>query len=304
MTLEISRLQQKLESGKFVITAEVCPPKGSDCSAFIASAKELAPLVDAVNVTDNQGAHMRISPLAAASLLQRDGIEPIFQLTCRDRNRLALQSDLLGAAALGIKNVLLLTGDHLSCGDHKEAKGVFDLDAVQLIDAASRLCHGEDLAGRKLQGPPSLFIGAAAAPEAEPFELTLFKLRKKIHAGARFFQTQAIFNPAAYRRFQEVMAPQGVKTIAGILILKSAGMARFINANIPGLRIPEEIIAELESASDQRRTGIEIACRLAREVQPFCHGIHVMPMGVDEGVGAIVAALSNTSDDKESIPCR
>lgn len=304
MTIEISRLQQKLENREFVITAEVCPPKGSDCSAFIASAKELAPLVDAVNVTDNQGAHMRISPLAAATLLQREGIEPIFQLTCRDRNRLALQSDILGAAALGIRNVLLLTGDHLSCGDHKEAKGVFDLDAVQLIDAASRLCRGGDLAGRKLHGHPSMFIGAAAAPEAEPFELTLFKLRKKIHAGARFFQTQAVFNPAAYRRFQEAIAPLGAKTIAGILILKSAGMARFINANIPGLLIPEEILAELESSSDPRRTGIEIACRLAREVQPFCHGIHIMPMGVDDGVGAIVAALSAGKQSKEDIKCR
>jgi len=287
-----SRLQKKLESSEFVITAEVCPPKGSDCDAFIQSARELAPLVDAINVTDNQGAHMRISPLAAAALLLREGIEPVFQMTCRDRNRLALQSDLIGAAALGVKNVLLLTGDHISFGDHKEAKAVFDLDSVQLIDTASRLCRGEDLAGKKLHGAPSLFIGAAAAPEAVPFELTMFKLRKKIAAGAKFLQTQALFDPETCRKFHEAVTPLGPRIIAGILILKSAGMARFINSNIPGLRIPEAIISELESSPNPAATGIDIACRLAAEMKPFCHGIHIMPMGLEKAVPRIVAAVS------------
>lgn len=294
-----SILQQKLEKRQFVITTEVSPPKGADCSAFVRMARELAPLVDAINVTDNQGAHMRISPLAAATLLQREGIEPVFQLTCRDRNRLALQSELLGAAALGVKNILLLTGDHISFGDHKGAKAVFDLDSVQLIDAASRLCLGEDLAGRKLHGAPSFFIGAAAAPEAEPFELTLFKLRKKISAGARFLQTQAVFEPASCRRLYHAVAPLGAGIIAGILILKSAGMARFIDANIPGLKIPAEIIAELENSPDPAATGIDIACRLATEVMPFCHGIHIMPMGLDRGVPAIVSAVSAGKQSKE-----
>lgn len=291
MTLTPSRLQQKLESTEFVITAEVCPPKGSDCHLFVQSALEMAPFVDAINVTDNQGAHMRISPLAAAALLLREGIEPVFQMTCRDRNRLALQSDLLGAAALGVKNVLLLTGDHISFGDHKEAKTVFDLDSVQLIAAASRLCRGEDLAGKRLHGAPELFIGAAAAPEADPFELTLFKLRKKIAAGARFLQTQALFDPEACKNFHAAVAPLGARTIAGILILKSAGMARFINSNIPGLRIPDTIIAELESSSDPQATGIDIACRLAADMKPFCHGIHIMPMGLDMAVPQVVAAI-------------
>ncbi|HZV82531.1 MAG TPA: methylenetetrahydrofolate reductase [Geobacteraceae bacterium] len=292
MIVSSSRLQQKLEGEQFVVTTEVCPPKGADCSAFVSMARELAPFVDAINVTDNQGAHMRISPLAAAALLQREGIEPVFQLTCRDRNRLALQSDLLGAAALGVKNILLLTGDHISFGDHKEAKAVFDLDSVQLIDAASRLCRGEDLSGKKLHGAPSFYIGAAAAPEAEPFELTLFKLRKKISAGARFLQTQAVFAPLACQKFHQAVAPLGTRIIAGIIILKSAGMARFINANIPGLKIPETIIAELENSANPHATGIDIACRLAKEVKPYCHGIHIMPMGQEQGVSAIVASVS------------
>lgn len=295
MTTTLSRLQEKLDSHEFVITTEVCPPKGADCTAFLAGARGLAPFVDAINVTDNQGAHMRISPLAAAALLLREGIEPVYQLTCRDRNRLALQSDLLGAAAIGVKNVLLLTGDHITFGDHKGAKAVFDLDSVQLIDAAARLCNGEDLAGKKLHGPPSLFIGAAAAPEADPFELTLYKLRKKVAAGARFFQTQAIFNAEACRKFNEAVAPLGVKTIAGILILKSAGMARFINSSIPGLKIPDEIIGELESSSNPAATGIDIACRLAAEMKPYCHGIHIMPMGLEIAVPSVIKAINSAS---------
>ena len=292
MTSNSSRLQQKLAAGQFVLTAEVCPPKGTDTTAFIAAAGKLAPLIDAVNVTDNQGANMRISPLAASALLIREGIEPVFQLTCRDRNRLALQSELLGAAAIGVKNVLLLTGDHISFGDHKEAKTVFDLDSVQLIKTVAGLCNGADLSGRQLQGSPTFFICAAAAPEAEPFDLTLFKLRKKVAAGAAFFQTQAVFNAAAFDRFCSAVNELDVKIIAGILILKSAGMARYINANIPGLKVPDTIINELENSSNPAATGIEIACRLAREVKPVCHGIHIMPMGLDEAVPLIVGEIA------------
>ncbi len=291
MTPTPSRLQQKLEAAEFVITAEVCPPKGSDCTAFIQSAREIAPLVDAINVTDNQGAHMRISPLAAAALLLREGIEPVFQMTCRDRNRLALQSDLIGAAALGVKNVLLLTGDHISFGDHKEAKAVFDLDSVQLIETASRLCRGEDLTGRKLHGAPSLFIGAAAAPEAVPFELTMYKLQKKIAAGATFLQTQALFDPESCRKFHDAVTPLGARIIAGILILRSAGMARFINSHIPGLKIPEAIISELECSPNPAATGIDIACRLAAAIKPYCHGLHIMPMGQDMAIRSVIETV-------------
>lgn len=287
----ISRLQQKLDAGEFVITAEVCPPKGCDCGDFLAKARALRGVADAINVTDNQGANMRISPLAAAALLVREGIEPIFQLTCRDRNRMALQSDLLGAAALGIRNILALTGDHISFGDHRQAKPVFDLDSVQLLQAVAGLAGGKDLAGNSLQGTPVFYAGAAAAPEAEPFAPTLFKLEKKAAAGARFLQTQAVFDPARLRAFREAVSPLGVKVVAGILLLKSANMARFVTNNIPGLRVPDHLIAELENSPDPLTGGMAIARRLAAEASPFCDGLHIMAMGREDLIPEIVEAV-------------
>jgi len=284
----ISRLQKRLDAGGFVITAEVCPPKGCDCGEFLEKAGELREDVDAVNVTDNQGANMRISPLAAAALLVRSGIEPIFQITCRDRNRMALQSDLLGAAALGIVNVLALTGDHISFGDHGQAKAVFDLDSVQLLQTIRELAGGKDLAGATLQGVPHFYTGAAAAPEAEPFPLTLYKLEKKVAAGAQFFQTQAVFDPEKFRNFSAGVKHLNVRIIAGILLLKSAGMARYVNANIPGLTVPPSIIEELEKAATPLAKGVEIARRLAAEVRPFCDGIHIMAMGREELIPEII----------------
>jgi len=292
MTANVSNLQSKLSRGEFVITAEVCPPKGCDTTLFREQSRALTGIVDAINVTDNQGANMRISPLAASCLLLREGVEPLLQLTCRDRNRLALQSDLLGAAALGITNILALSGDHICFGDHKEAKTVFDLDSVQLLEAIKCLESGVDLSGKKLNGTPRFFTGAAAAPEAEPFELTLFKLRKKAAAGAKFFQTQAIFHPDKLERFSESIQPLGVKIISGILLLKSAGMARYINKNIPGLRVPDELILELENAVNPAETGIEIACRLARAVKPYSDGLHIMAMGREEAIPEIVSKCS------------
>jgi 5,10-methylenetetrahydrofolate reductase len=284
----ISLLQKKLDAGEFVVTAEVCPPKGPDCDGFLEKSLALRDYVDCINVTDNQGANMRISPLAASALLAQAGIEPVFQITCRDRNRMALQSDLLGAAALGIVNVLALTGDHISFGDHARAKPVFDLDSVQLLDSISGLNAGRDMAGSPLQGMPHLYPGAAAAPEAEPFPLTLFKLEKKAKAGARFFQTQAIFNPAKLHAFHDAVSHLDVKIIAGVLLIKSAGMARYVNANIPGLNVPPGIIAELENAPSPITKGVEIARRLVSEIRPFCHGIHVMVMGREELIPDII----------------
>lgn len=286
-----SRLQQKLDAGEFVVTAEVCPPKGADCGDFLARARALHGIVDAVNVTDNQGANMRISPLAASALLVREGIEPILQLTCRDRNRMALQSDLLGAAALGIRNVLALTGDHISFGDHRQAKPVFDLDSVQLLQAISVLATGRDLAGNPLHGIPEFYAGAAAAPEAEPFEPTLTNLGKKVAAGARFFQTQAFFDPDRLRYFREAVGPFDVKVIAGIFLLKSAKMARFVTTNIPGLRVPEAVVEELENAPDPLMQGVAIARRLAGEARSCCDGIHIMAMGREDLIPEIVAAV-------------
>jgi 5,10-methylenetetrahydrofolate reductase len=284
----ISRLQEKLDAGEFVVTAEVCPPKGADCSAFLEGAAMLSDRVDCINVTDNQGANMRISPLAAAALLVRAGIEPIYQITCRDRNRLALQSDLLGAAALGIVNVLALTGDHISFGDHRQAKPVFDLDSVQLLDTIRGLVSGRDMTGNPLQGVPRFYAGGAAAPEAEPLPLTIFKLEKKVAAGARFFQTQAVFNTEKLAIFREATRHLDVKVIAGVLLVKSAGMARYVNANIPGLTIPAELVSQLENTSSPLATGVEIARRLVAEVKPFCDGVHVMAMGREDLIPEII----------------
>ncbi len=289
-----NRFRNKLIAGQFVVTTEVCPPKGCDCSQFLATARMLAPLVDAINVTDNQGANMRISPLAAAALLVREEIEPIYQITCRDRNRLALQSDLLGAAALGITNILALTGDHISFGDHPEGKPVFDLDSVQLLDTIARLNNGQDLSGRALDSTPTFFPGAAAAPEAEPFEPTRYKLAKKVASGAAFLQTQAIFDLSKFARFRELVQPLGVKVIAGIIVLKSAGMAKYINRNIPGLTVPDEVVAELEGSADQLGAGVAIATRLARELTPLCDGIHLMAMGREDVIPQIVNCLHIT----------
>ena len=286
-------LQEQLAAGRFVVTAEVCPPKGCDVPEFLARARAVAAVVDAINVTDNQGANMRISPLAAAALLVREGIEPVYQLTCRDRNRLALQSELLGAAALGVRTVLALTGDHIACGDHRGAKPVFDLDSVQLLQAIARLNEGRDLSGAPLDGSPAFFAGAAAAPEAEPFALSLLKLEKKAAAGARFFQTQAVFSAEKLAAFVAAVRPLGVKVIAGILLLKSAGMARYVNRHIPGLTVPDELIAELEQAAEPAAAGVTIARRLVAAARECCDGIHVMAMGREDLIPEIVAAVDS-----------
>jgi 5,10-methylenetetrahydrofolate reductase len=251
----------------------------------------VAPHVDAINVTDNQGANMRMTPLTAAALLVREGIEPIMQITCRDRNRLALQSDLLGASAMGIHNLLALSGDHISCGDHRQGRAVFDLDSVMLIQAIQGLNAGRDINGRPLSGSTTFFTGAAAAPEVEPFIVTRPKLAKKAAAGAGFFQTQAIFDPQRLRVFCAAVEPLGVKVIAGILVLKSAKMAEFINRNIPGLKIPSTVVERLANAPDPAAEGLRIAIELALQCRDISHGIHLMAMGRDEVVPEIIAAL-------------
>jgi len=235
---------------------------------------------------------MRISPLAAAALLLREEIEPIYQITCRDRNRLALQSDLIGASALGITNILALTGDHISFGDHPQGKPVFDLDSVQLLQAIDILNHGKDMNNHPLSGSTSFYSGAAAAPDAEPLELTVFKLEKKYAAGARFLQTQAIFNPVNLTRFRDSIRHLPFKVIAGILVLKSAGMARYINKNIPGLTIPDEIIEELANSENPSEKGVEIARRMAIQAAELCDGIHIMAMGREDTIPQIVDAVS------------
>ena len=286
-----TNLARMLADRRFAVTAEVAPPHGSDYSTMLASATLLAGYVDAINVTDNQGANMRMCPVAAAALLAREGIEPVLQLTCRDRNRMALQSELLGAAALGVGNVLALTGDDIGCGDHRHAKAVFDLDSVMLLDVLNHLKSGSDMNGSALDGPAPFFYGAAASPEAVPFAATFPKLSRKAAAGASFFQTQAVFRPERLASFCESVKPLGVPVLAGILVLRSVRMAEYINRNIPGLRVPEEVIERLRGAERPAAEGVRIAVEMARHARVHCSGIHLMTMGRDECVPEIVAAV-------------
>ncbi len=285
----MSLLEEHLRAGRFAVTAEIAPPKGTDLGPMLATVRAFEGLT-AVNVTDNQGANMRMSPLVVAGLLLREGIEPVLQMTCRDRNRLALQSDLLGAAALGVENLLLLSGDHARFGDHPAARSVFDLDSVQLLQGVSALMGGQDLSGRTLAGAPRFFAGAAVSPEAEPFELMFQKFRKKVDAGARFFQTQAIFDPGRLERFMARTAPLGVPVVAGVLLVKSTRMARFLNENIPGVRVPLELIERLEQASSPLDEGVAIAREMAACARAACQGIHLMTLGHEDRIPEILAA--------------
>ena len=264
----------------FAVTAEVAPPRGVDPSVSLAEARELARCVDAVNVTDGQGAKMRMAPLALARLMVEAGVTPVWQTTCRDRNRIALQADLLAADALGVENALIVTGDHMVLGDHPGAKPVFGLDSVQLLHVAREMRAGRDLAGDELGAPLRLCTGAVVAPEADNVDLQLIKLSKKIDAGAQFVQTQAVFDPAAFRRFMERADP-GVPVLAGIIPVTSPRMARFMNARIPGVNVPTWVIQLLNEAEmeDRRRVGAEIAGQIAGAVLGSCQGLHVMAQG-------------------------
>jgi len=283
----MSLFEQELAAGRFVVTAEIAPPKGTDVASALEKACAFSG-VTAVNVTDNQGANMRMSPLAVAALLVRAGVEPVLQLTCRDRNRMALQSDLLGAAALGVENVLVVSGDHARFGDHPGAKSVFDLDSVQLLQTIDGLMAGQDMAGKPLSGVPRFFAGAAVTPEAEPFELMFQKFAKKVENGARFFQSQAVFEAAKLERFMAAAQPLGVPVLVGVLLLKSARMARFLNENIPGVRVPERLIERLEQAPKPLDEGVAIAREMVEAARRYCQGVHLMTLGCEERIPEIL----------------
>lgn len=292
------KLKEILQN-KFVITSEIGPPKGYQVKNIIEEAKKyLKEKIDFINVTDNQSSIMKFGALGMCILLKQQGFEPIYQITCRDRNRLALQSDILNAAAFGIENLLLLTGDHPTLGDHKDAKPVFDLDSVSLIYTVKRLMDGYDLAGNKLEGdPPSFCIGAVVSSEAEPLEPQLFKMEKKIKAGAEFFQTQLVFNTEKFIRFMEIVRKNfgNIPVIAGITILKSVGMAKFMNENIAGVYVPEGLIEELKKDKEKTKsgqTGVEIAAKIIKEIKPYCNGVHIMPLGWYDKVPEVLK-LSN-----------
>lgn len=283
----MSNLSAQLGLGQFVVTAEVAPPKGVNIAAALAAARAFHG-VTAVNVTDNQGANMRLSSLVLAARLQQTGTETVLQLTCRDRNRMALQSDLLGAAACGIENLLLLSGDHNRFGDHPDARPVFDLDSVQLLDMTAGLMSGIDMVGKPLDGAPHFFPGAAVNPTAEPFELMFQKVVKKVESGARFFQSQAVFDRSILARFMTAMGPYRVPVLAGVLLLRSAKMARFLNANIPGVQVPQLLVDRLERATDPLAEGVLIARETVGWARELCQGVHLMTLGREEYISEIL----------------
>ncbi len=288
--------KEALESGKFVITAEVGPPKGVDIEEMKHHIELLKDKVDGLNVTDNQSSVMRISTLPVCQLIREAGGEPILQMTCRDKNRLALQSELLGAYILGITNVLSLTGDYVTVGDHVDAKPVFDLDSVLLLETIKGLEEGKDFAGNELtgEGRPTFCKGAIVTPEANPIEPQLLKFEKKIKAGAEFIQTQAIYDLDNFKKFMEYARQFEVKIMAGIVLLVSAGMAKYMNANVPGIFVPKDLIDEMASAEKGKALakGIEIAGRMIKTLKDenICDGVHVMAIGKEGKVPDILAA--------------
>jgi len=290
----VSKFKEALESGKFVVTCEIAPPKGTNLKKMLHHVELLRDKVDAINVTDHQSSVMRYPSLGGALLVRESGGEPILQMTCRDRNRLALEADLLFAYTRGINNVLCLTGDSVIFGDHKEAKGVFDLDSSQLIMAIRKMEKGKDLGGNDLDGEVRFCVGAIVTPEASPLEPQLIKFEKKIEAGAEFIQTQAVYDLDNFKKFMDYARQFPVKVLAGIILLTSAPMARFMNKNVAGVNVPQSLIDEMASAPKGKAIdkGIEIAGRMVRRIrdEKMCHGVHIMAIGREELVPEIMAA--------------
>jgi methylenetetrahydrofolate reductase (NADPH) len=284
-------LQQKLSAGETVVTAELTPPKGTDLSELYAKAQSLRGWVDAINVTESARALMTIAPIAAARMLLDRGTEAIVQMTARDRNRIAIQADLLGASVLGVHNFVLMGGDPPKIGDHPDAKPVFDLTASQMAAAARDLTQGRDMSGKPLRGAPQLFIGATVNPGATDFAAEVTNTQRKFDAGVKFVQTQAIYDLAALKRFMDAVKPDAVAMLAGIIPLRSAKMAAWLNEKVPGIRVPDGLIAELEQAGGaeaELEKGIEIAARLVREVAGVCQGVHIMAIGAEAHIPEIL----------------
>ncbi|MBQ2382562.1 MAG: methylenetetrahydrofolate reductase [Oscillospiraceae bacterium] len=277
------RITELFDNGQFVVTAEVGPPKGIDASHVVEEAKEYLSGITAVNVTDNQSSVMRMGSLPACVMLKQAGLTPILQLTCRDRNRIALQSELLGAAALGIDNILCLTGDHTKMGDHPGAKPVFDLDSVSLLHTVCQLEKGVDLGGNPLVGEaPKFAKGAVVSPCSDSVDAQLAKMERKVMAGAEYFQTQAVFDSEKFIQFMEKAKQFGKPVQLGVIIPKSAGMAKFMNKNVAGVHVPQEMIDALAADKERAKagiTGVEIAAKIIRECRPYCQGVHIMALG-------------------------
>jgi len=289
----VSKFKQALNSGKFVITSEVAPPKGTNIENMFHHIELIKDKVDGINITDHQSSVMRFPSIGGCLAIKERGGEPILQMTCRDRNRLALQAELLLAHTRGIGNVLCLTGDAIPVGDHREAKGVFDLDSVQLLRAIRQMESGKDLGGNDLDGVIEFCAGAIVTPEANPIEPQLIKFEKKVEAGAEFFQTQAIYDLDNFVQFMKYARQFPVKILAGIVLLSSARMAKYMTDNVPGIFVPQNLIDELASApkGEALNKGIEIAGRMITTLkkESICDGVHIMAIGREEVVPDILS---------------
>jgi len=289
----MSTVADKITAREFIITTELTPPKGVDLAGVFAKADSLKSMVDAFNLTESPRARMAISPLAVGRLLLDRGIEPIVQITARDRNRIAIQADLLGGAAMGVRNFVFMAGDPPANGDHPDAKPVFDLNSNQMLRAAHELAQGRDMAGNPLRGTPHLFLGATANPGATDLQAEVANTKRKIDAGAQFLQTQAVYERASIEKFLELVKPDGVAILAGIIPLKSAKMGAWLNGNVPGIRVPQFLLEEMHSVAgtdSEIHQGIEIAARTIREVRMLCAGVHLMALGWEAHIPAILRA--------------
>lgn len=290
-------LKEALLKGDFAVTCEIGPPKGTDTIEIYETAEMLAGLVNGINVTDLQSSVMRLGSLTTCHILKDLGHDPVFQVTCRDRNRLALQSDILSAYVLGIRNILSLTGDHVTVGDHPQAKPVYDLDSVSLLYTISKLEEGYDLVGNELKGKPSFFKGAVVNPGADTeasLNLQLIKMQKKIEAGAEFFQTQAVFDDAVVEKFMEKIDKLNIKVpvMIGVILLKSEKMANYMNKNVPGIFVPKRIIDKMANTNDKVSMCLEILYDLITKIKPICAGVHIQALGWEKHVPTLIKNLN------------
>ena len=290
-----TNLEKVLESGGFAVTAEAGPPKGTGARVIQRKGELLRSCCDAVNVTDNQTAIVRMSSLAGCVLLKQEGVDPVMQMVTRDRNRIALQSDVLGAIALGIGNILCLSGDHQKFGNHPAAKGVFDLDSIQLLQALKNMRDEKKfICGEEVSGEVSLFIGAVENPFADPFEFRVVRLAKKVRAGADFIQTQAVYDVAKFAEWMKMVTDQGLDEqthlLAGVIPIRSAGMARYMRDYVSGVSVPDELVTRMEEAEDAKTEGVRIALEIIEQLKeiPGVHGIHIMAVGWEDIVPEIV----------------
>lgn len=283
--------EKALREKKFTVTAEIFPPKGIDTSSALKKAEALKDIVDAINVTDNQRAVMRMNPLVLCHQLVHKGIDAVYQMACRDRNTMGLSSDLLAAAALGIKNVLAVTGDYPLRNGKVLTKPVFDADSVQLLDMISKLENGSDLNGGKLENTPKFCKGAVVNPSSEQLDLQILKLRKKVEAGASFIQTQVVFDRDSYKMFREKASGIKAKFLLGIFPLKSLAVAQFMSEKVPGVKVPGDILDRMKKTSDPASTGIDIAVETIKELRPYCDGVHFMTMNDENLVREILSRI-------------